>query len=206
MLGHDPLANRQAQAGAPIFFRGEIGFKNADQILFFDAGTRVCEPDVDDALAGIGLDRKPASAGHGVPCIQDDVQENLLQLPDVTGYHRQVRGHALDNLDLAVHHLLVDQPQDACQGVVDFDRFPLAAGRSREIAQLPGQTSDVVQCIMHRVQVLSKRRVRGHLHVHLFDIELQDMKGVVDLMGDTGSQLTKCGKFFRLDQLGLRLP
>jgi len=69
VLGNDPLADGQAKTGAPIFFRGKVWLKDALQILFFDAHSRVRETDVNYIVTGIGLDCQPPAARHSVASV-----------------------------------------------------------------------------------------------------------------------------------------
>src|ERR1700686_5792198 len=89
MFAHNAISNRKPQAGSLAgAFGGEEWVVDALQVLRRDTLPIVTYIDARKAIRVPGLDGEPSALFHGVAGIQEQVQEDLLQLPGVALYAR----------------------------------------------------------------------------------------------------------------------
>src|SRR5437016_4580795 len=90
MLLDNAVTHGKTEAGAAAAgFGGEKRIKDAMNVLAGDASARVRDFDFDASVMRCGPDFEHSSTGHGISCVQKQVQENLLQLVGGSANGRQ---------------------------------------------------------------------------------------------------------------------
>ena len=97
----DPVAHRQAKTCAPSCrFSGEKRIKNPVDVFTGNAISRVNNFNLDGAIVRGSAHFQHSACWHGIPRIQEEIQEDLLQLVGGTPHRRKVLGELLDHANL----------------------------------------------------------------------------------------------------------
>jgi len=83
-----------------------------------------------------GGQREAAATRHGVPGVDHDVQEGLLQLVGICKDRRQRGAELRFHADAVLGDLVLDQRQQALQQFAEVEGSELHAGRPGEVQQL----------------------------------------------------------------------
>jgi len=110
MLGHDSLANTEAEAGA---FPNRLGRKEriekAALVFSRDARAIIFEQNPDRSGFDLGPDRQTSASirrEHGLFRIDDQVEEDLCSLMRIAHRQRQIRFRRKPQLDVADLHFI----------------------------------------------------------------------------------------------------
>ena len=175
----------------PIGLGGEEGIVDAIEVLRGDAGAGVGHLGHHLVPLLARGDRQPAAARHGVPRVQEQVEEHLLELELVADHGDAALGQLAPNLDAALLELMLEQRQHVADDRVDVDHGAFGGVRGVRAGQVQQPVDDaggaeglLFDLLEHRgARVRRVRPFEQHLGVAGDAGQRR-----VDLVGDTRGQ------------------
>ena len=147
--------------------------------------------------------------GHGIARVRQQVDEDLLQLDGIPQDHGLLRTQVDRHLDLAQVELLLHEGQRLLDHLPQGDRLAADGCRPSERAQMGDDLRGLADLLHGAVQLTDDApMVRGAELDEVDGVADEQggvVEGVVELVGDAGSELAEGGQFPRLDQLLLFL-
>ena len=154
------------------------------------------EATVDEDL--LALEREPSAVGHGIPRVDQDVEEDLIELTRVTLDHRKAL--PLDEVDVdgrgenAPHHL-----EELANLVIHVERPDRQRLRAAHRQQLSRQVGGAARGRHDRVDLRAERRV-----VELFDDDAgaraDHGQEIVEVVGDTPGEHAQALELLDLEE------
>src|SRR6185369_12391340 len=119
----DAVRNRKPQTRAAADgLRAEERIVNAGEMFRRDARAGIS--DLGDSLIAIdpGIDSEPAAAGHGIACVQKEIQKHLLKLMFNALHHHRHRRQLAPHANLPDRELMLEQREHISYDAIEIDR------------------------------------------------------------------------------------
>lgn len=150
------------------------------------------------------LQRELATFWHGILGIDDQIHDDLLELPGVGAGVSGVRGKARDQFDI-----LADQrPQQAlhiADDTVDVDHLELEELLSAECQQLPGEACGAVGCLLDALNFMVHGAGRFQLLQQHLGVSVDHHQQIVEVVGYAAGEAADGVHLLRLSQLFFQL-
>src|SRR5215469_3616897 len=140
MLLNDAVGHGKTQTGATavsalgLALRGEERIIDAVDVLLRNAAARIRDDDT-HIVTVAGGDSQRSAGRHGVFCVEEQVQENLLQLAGVAEYRRQLRVQIRHYLYACSLELMLQERQRILNYPIQIDIVELSTRGTREVQQ-----------------------------------------------------------------------
>src|SRR5262245_50986056 len=220
-LSDDPKHRGEAKAGAlPLSFCGEEWFKDMGLCLAVHATTGVAnnQPDivtwrqrseVVDRTAGqfdLGrFNRERSTLRHGIPCIDDEIDQHLFKLSLVSAQSPVLRIESAYKLDVLADEAAQQTLQTRDSGV-ERQNFRIQRLFTAEREQLPNQRRGPIAGLQCLFDLSTKRMLRAEFRQEDLTITHDDGQEIIEVVRNPSSQPANRFHFLGLPKLFLALP